>query len=99
MLQVVYNNYDKSHHDLLSFSDVSILAIEVYKSLMNMNSEFMWKLFSKNPVQQNLRKGDIPYRKKKCRHKISSVKNFVTDKIIRHFFPTNFLAWLSENIN
>ena len=40
-LQVVYNNYDKSYHDLLNFSnDVSIqqrhlrfLAIEVYKSL------------------------------------------------------------------
>ena len=48
-LKMVYNNYDKSYHDLLSFSnDVSIhqwhlqfLAIEVYKSLMNINPEFM----------------------------------------------------------
>ena len=48
-LKMVYNNYDKSYLDLLSFSnDVSIhqwhlqfLAIEVYKSLMNINPEFM----------------------------------------------------------
>ena len=46
-LQVSYNNYDKSHHDLLNFSnDVSIhqrhlrfRAIEVYKPLKNMNPE------------------------------------------------------------
>ena len=45
----VYNNYDKSYHDLLDHSnDVSIhqrhlrfLAIEVYKSYMNINPEFM----------------------------------------------------------
>ena len=49
-LQVVYNNYYKSYLDLFNFSnDVSIhqrhlrfLAIEVYKSLMNINLEFMW---------------------------------------------------------
>ena len=46
----------------------------------------------------------IPYRKKKNRRKISSVKKifgkkFVTGKIIRHFLPTNFFVWLSENIN
>ena len=41
-LQVVYNNYHTSYHDLSNFSNVSIhqrhlrfLAIEVYKSLMN----------------------------------------------------------------
>ena len=61
-LQIVYDNYDKSYHDLLNFSnDVSIhqkqlqlLAIEVYKSLMNINPEFMWEFFNKNPVQYNL---------------------------------------------
>ena len=45
-LQIVYNNYDKSYQDLLSFSsDVSIhqrhlqfLSIEVYKSLTNISS-------------------------------------------------------------
>ena len=52
-LQSVYNNYDKSYQDLLNFSnDVSIhqrhlpfLAIEVFKSLMNINPEFMWEFF------------------------------------------------------
>ena len=68
-LQIVYNNYDKSQHDLLNFSnDVSIyqkhsqfLAIGVYKSLININPEFLWEFFNKNPVQYNLRKGDIFY--------------------------------------
>ena len=53
----------------MNFSnDVSIyqrhlrfLAIEVYKSLTNINLEFMWEFFNKNPVQYNLRKGDIVY--------------------------------------
>ena len=65
----IYNNYDESYHNLLNFSnDVSIhqrhlrfLAIEVYKSLMNINPEFMWEFFNKIPVQYNLRKGDIAY--------------------------------------
>ena len=65
----IYNNYDESYHNLLNFSnDVSIhqrhlrfLAIEVYKSLMNINPEFMWEFFNKNPLQYNLRKGDIVY--------------------------------------
>ena len=68
-LQIVYNNYDKSYQDLLNFSnDISIhqkhlrlLAIEVYKSLMNINPEFMWEFFNKNPVQYNLRKRNIVY--------------------------------------
>ena len=68
-LQVVYINYDKSYHDLLTFSnDVFIhqthlrfLAIEVYKSLTNINPEITWEFFNKNPVQYNLRKGDIVY--------------------------------------
>ena len=46
----------------------------------------------------------LPYRKKEvgikfCRWKKSSVKNYITGKIIRHFLPPNFFAWLSENIN
>ena len=36
-------------------------GIEVYKPLMNMNFEFVWKFFSKNPVPHNLRKGDLVY--------------------------------------
>ena len=40
----------------------------------------------------------LPYQKERSRDKISLVKNFVTGKTIRHFLPTNFFAWLSENI-
>ena len=48
-LQDGYNIYDKSYHDLSNFSnDVSIhqrhlrfLAIQVYKSLVNINLELM----------------------------------------------------------
>ena len=47
-LQIVYNNYDKSYHELLNFSDdVSIhqkhfrfLAIEVYKSFISILSSY-----------------------------------------------------------
>ena len=57
-LQVVYNNFDKSYHELLNFSNgVSIyqrhlrfLALEVYQSLININPEFTWEFFNKNPV-------------------------------------------------
>ena len=35
--------------------------MEVYESLMNINPEFMWEFFNQNPVQYNLRKGDIVY--------------------------------------
>ena len=45
----------------LSIRGTYVLAIEVYKSLMNINPEFMWELFNKNPVQHNLRKGDTAY--------------------------------------
>ena len=66
-LQIVYNNYDESYHDLLKFSnDVSIhqkhlrfLAIAVYKSLMNVNPGLIREFFNKSPVQYNIRKGDI----------------------------------------
>ena len=68
-LQIIYDNYDKSYHDLFSFSnDVSIhrrylrfFAIEVYKSLVNINPEFMWEFYNKNPVQYNLVKGHVVY--------------------------------------
>ena len=49
-------------------NDVSIhqkhlrfLAIEVYKSLININPEFIWEFFNKNPIQYNLPKRDIVY--------------------------------------
>ena len=48
-LQIVNNNYDKSYHDLLNFSNeasihqkhLRFLAIEVYKLLLNIDPGFM----------------------------------------------------------
>ena len=52
----------------------------------------------------NAKRSAIPYGKNKIRHKIrqskkSSVKNFVIGKTIRHFLPSIFFAWLSENVS
>ena len=52
--------------------------------------------FRVSPRYLNLK---LPYLKKKCRYKISSLKNVVTGKIARRLLPTNSFAWLSENIN
>ena len=49
--------YDVSIHQ----KHLRFLAIEVYKSLMNINPEFMWEFFNKNPIQYNLRKRNIVY--------------------------------------
>ena len=34
-----------------------ILALEVYKSIMHFNPEFMWHCFNTNPIPYNLKKG------------------------------------------
>ena len=57
-----------------------------------LNSSVGW---NKNLVPYQKKKVDIKFRWKNK----SSIKNFVTGKIIRHLLPTNFFAWLSENIN
>ena len=57
-LHVVYNEYNKSYEKLLQLSNnVSIyqrhyqyLALEVFKSLMHLNPEFMWCYFNENPI-------------------------------------------------
>ena len=54
-LQIVYNNYDKSYRDVLNFSNyfsihqkhLRSLALEVNKSLMNINIKFKWEFFNK----------------------------------------------------
>ena len=63
-LRVVYNEYNKSHGELLQLNNnVSIhqrhlqyLALEVFKSLMYLNPEFMCSCFNKNPIPFDLRK-------------------------------------------
>ena len=64
-LQVVYNDYNSSYEHLLQLNnDVSIhqrhlrfLALEVYKTIMHLNPEFMWPYFQRNPMPYNLRNG------------------------------------------
>ena len=64
-LRVVYNEYNKSYGELLQLNNnVSIhqrhlqyLALEVFKSFMHLNPEFMWSYFNENPIPYDLRKG------------------------------------------
>ena len=63
--RVVHNEYNRSYGELLQLNNnVSIhqrnlqyLALEVFKSLMHQNPEFMWSYFNKNPIPYDLRKG------------------------------------------
>ena len=63
-LQVVYSEYHKSYEELLQINKdisihqkhLSILAFEVYKSIMQFNPESMWHCFNTNPIPYNLRK-------------------------------------------
>ena len=66
-LRVVYDDYNSTYEELLaSHNDISIhqkhlkhLAIEVYKSLTNLNPEFMWPFFKNKPFPYNLRNRNI----------------------------------------
>ena len=63
ILRVVYDDYNSTYEELLaSHNDISIhqkhlkhLAIEVYKSLTNLNPEFMWPFFKNKSIPYNLR--------------------------------------------
>ena len=64
-LQVVYNGYNKSCEEVLQLNNnVSVhqrhlhyLALEVFKSPMHLNPEFMWSYFNENLIPYDLRKG------------------------------------------
>ena len=64
-LQVVYDDFNKSYDELLELNnDLSIhqrhlryLAIEVFKSIMHLNPQFMWSYFEEKPMPYNLRDG------------------------------------------
>ena len=64
-LQVVYDDFNKSCDQLLEQNkDLSIhqrhlcyLAIEVFKSITHLNSQFMWFYFEEKPTTYNLRDG------------------------------------------
>ena len=65
-LCVVSYDYNSTYEELLaSHNDIYIyqkhlkhLAIEVYKSLMNLNPKFMRPFFKNNPIPYNLRSGN-----------------------------------------
>ena len=62
-LRVVYDDYNGTYEELLvGHNDIYIhqkhlkhLAIEVYKSLMNLNAEFMWLFFKNKSIPWSLR--------------------------------------------
>ena len=64
---MVYDDYNSTYEELLaSHNDISIhqkhlkhLAIEVYKSLTNLNTEFIWPFFKNKSIPYNLRNGNI----------------------------------------
>ena len=61
-----YNNFTDSHNALLSINnDISIhqkhlryLTVEVHKTLLEINPEFVWTYLLKYPISYDLRKGD-----------------------------------------
>ena len=64
-IQVVRYDFNKSYDELLELNnDLSIhqrylryLTIEVFKSIMHLNPEFMWSYFEEKPMPYNLRDG------------------------------------------
>ena len=64
-LQVVYNEYTKSYEELPQLNNnmsihqkhLQYFALEVFKSLMHLNPEFMWYYFNENPILYDLIKG------------------------------------------
>ena len=68
-LQIVHNVHDKPYEELLAVSnDISvhkkhlcILAIEVYKSLMKTNPDFIWEFYIRKPIPCDLRTGEKLY--------------------------------------
>ena len=65
-LQVIHIDYQMSYDELLEINkDVTIhqkhlriLALEVFKSVMHVNPEFMWNYFNENTIPYNLRNGN-----------------------------------------
>ena len=63
-LQVIYNEYNKSYEELLQLNNnVSIhqrhlqyLILEIFKSLIHLNLEFLWSCLHENSIPYDLRK-------------------------------------------
>ena len=74
---MVYNTYEKSYNELLSIHQKHLhyLATEVYKSVLNLNSQFMWNYFNFSTLSYELRKENkvnLP-ETRSFRHEINSL--------------------------
>ena len=64
-VQVVYDDFNKSHDELLELNNdlsshqrnLRYFDIEAFKSIMHLNSQFMWSYFKEKPMPYNLRDG------------------------------------------
>ena len=64
-VQVVCDDFNKSYDELLELNNglsihlrnLRYLAIEAFKSIMHLNSQFMWSYFKEKPMPYNLRDG------------------------------------------
>ena len=62
-LQVVYDGYNSSYDELLQLNNcpsvhqrhLRFLALEVFKSIMHLNPQFMWSYFEEKSMPYNLR--------------------------------------------
>ena len=83
ILQVVYNTYEKSYNELLILNrNISVhqkhlhfLTTEVYKSVNNLNPQFMWNYFNISTLSYEPRKGNkvnLP-ETRTCRYGINSL--------------------------
>ena len=83
-LQVVYKDFNKSYDELLELNnDLSIhqrhlryLAIEVFKSIMHLNPQFLWSYFEEKRVPYNLKDGSklVLPKTKSSRFSINSLQ-------------------------
>ena len=63
-LQVIYNEYNKSYEELLQLNNnlsihqrhLQYLILEIFKSLIHLNLEFLWSCLHENSIPYDLRK-------------------------------------------
>ena len=81
-LKVVYDYFNKSYDELLELNnDLSIhqrnlryLAIEVFKSIIHLNPQFMWSYFEEKPLPYNLSSKLFLPKTKSSRFGINSLR-------------------------
>ena len=99
-VQVVYDDFNKPHDELFELNNdlschqrnLRYLAIEAFKSIMHLNSQFMWSYFKENPMPYNLRDGSklVLPKTKSSRFGINSF--YFRGSLLRN----NLLAFLTK---